>query len=133
MGEAMKLRGLLAASTMLVVAGAATLSATGAEAHHSAAMFDKSKTVTLAGTVKELQWTSPHCWIQLMVPGDTGLSEWSIEMGAPFELLRNGVRRSSLKPGDKVTIVINPTRSGTMGGLFVSAVDGAGQPIGNGH
>jgi hypothetical protein len=132
MEEAVKLRGLLAASTMVVVAGASLL-ATGAEAHHSAAMFDKSKTVTLAGTVKELQWTSPHCWIQLMAPGDTGLSEWSIEMGAPFELLRNGIRQSSLKPGDKITVVINPTRSGSKGGLFVSAMDGAGQPIGTGH
>ena len=129
----MKLRELLAASTLPGVVGAAALLATGAEAHHSAAMFDKSKTVTLAGTVKELQWTSPHCWIQLMAPGDAGLSEWSIEMGAPFELLRNGIRQSSLKPGDKVTVVINPTRSGSKGGLFVSAVDSAGQPIGSGH
>ena len=104
-----------------------------AQAHHSAAMFDKSKTVTLTGAVREMQWTSPHCWIQLLVPGDAGTGEWSIEMGAPFELIRNGLRRSTLKPGDKITVVINPTRSGSMGGLFVSAVDGNGQPIGKAH
>ena len=117
----------------LIAAGAAALMATGAEAHHSAAMFDKSKTVTLTGAVREMQWTSPHCWIQLLVPGDAGTGEWSIEMGAPFELIRNGLRRSSLKPGDKITVVINPTRSGSMGGLFVSAVDGNGLPIGKAH
>ena len=126
----MKLCGLLVASTLLGLSGAATLLAPGAEAHHSAAMFDKSKTMTLSGTVKELEWTSPHCWIQLMTSGDAGPAEWSIEMGAPFELVRSGWRPSSLKPGDKVTVVINPTRSGTKGGLFVSAMDGAGRPIG---
>ena len=117
----------------LIAAGAAALMATGAEAHHSAAMFDKSKTVTLTGAVREMQWTSPHCWIQLVVPGDAGTGEWSIEMGAPFELIRNGLRRSSLKPGDKITVVINPTRSGSMGGLFVSAIDANGLPIGKAH
>ncbi len=116
-----------------ILAGAAALLATGAEAHHSAAMFDKSKTVTLSGTVKELEWTSPHCWIQILTSGDAGPTEWSIEMGAPFELVRNGLRRSSLSTGDKITVVINPTRSGSTGGLFVSAVDGNGQPIGKAH
>ncbi len=52
----------------LVLLGVSLLLGTGAaSAHHSAAMFDPSKEVTLTGTVKEFQWTSPHCWIQVLV------------------------------------------------------------------
>ncbi len=116
-----------------ILIGAVTLAAMGAEAHHSAAMFDKTRTVTLTGTVRELQWTSPHCWIQLLAPADAGAAEWSIEMGAPFELYRGGWRPSILKPGDKITVVFNPTRDGSKGGLFVSAADVDGRPIGKGR
>ncbi len=116
-----------------VLIGAMALAATAAEAHHSAAMFDKTRTVTLTGTVRELQWTSPHCWIQMLAPADGGPAEWSIEMGAPFELYRGGWRPSILKPGDKITVVFNPTRDGSKGGLFVSAMDVDGRPIGKGH
>ena len=104
-----------------------------AQAHHSAAMFDRTKTSTVSGTVKELQWTSPHCWLQVISPSDAGPVEWSIEMGAPFELYRGGWRPAILKPGDKITVVYNPTRDGAKGGLFVSAVGPDGQPIGKGH
>jgi hypothetical protein len=99
-------------------------------AHHSAAMFDREKTQTISGTVKQLQWTSPHCWLQVLAPSDAGPVEWSIEMGAPIELYRGGWRPAILKPGDKVTVVFNPTRDGSKGGLYVSAVGGDGQPIG---
>ena len=104
-----------------------------AEAHHSAAMFDRTKTQSLSGTVKELQWTSPHCWLQVMAASDTGPVEWSIEMGAPIELYRGGWRPTILKPGDKITVVFNPTRDGAKGGLFVSALGPDGQAIGKGH
>ncbi len=118
-----------------VVIGALALAATEAQAHHSAAMFDKTKTFTLTGTVRVLQWTSPHCWIQILAPADSGAApaEWSIEMGAPFELYRGGWRPTILKPGDKITVVANPTRDGSKGGLFVSAADADGKPIGKGH
>jgi len=104
-----------------------------AQAHHSASMFDRTKTSTVSGTVKELQWTSPHCWLQVMAPSDAGTLEWSIEMGAPIELYRGGWRPAILKPGDKITVVFNPTRDGSKGGLFVSAVGADGQPVGKGH
>jgi hypothetical protein len=115
-----------------LLAAAATLCATSAQAHHSAAMFDRSRTVTVTGTVKELQWTSPHCWLQVVSLGPPAV-EWSVEMGAPFELYRGGWRPAILKPGDKVTVVLNPTRDGSNGGLFVSALGADGQPIGTAH
>ena len=102
-----------------------------AQAHHSYAMFDRSKTVTLNGVVKQYQWTNPHSWIQLTVPNESGGSEeWSIEMGSPFELLRVGWVSTTVKAGDKVTIQVHPVKDGSKGGGFVSGTDAAGKPLG---
>jgi hypothetical protein len=100
-------------------------------AHHSGAMFDDKKSTTLTGTVKDYQWTNPHCWIQVLVPGAQGPIEWSIEMGSPAQLFRGGWKRGTLKPGDKITVAIHPLRDGTNGGLFVSAIGPEGNPIGS--
>ena len=103
-------------------------------AHHSRAMFDATKRVTLAGTVKDFQWTNPHCWIQVLVPDPSNPSaepvEWGIEMGAPVEMMRKGWKPGSLSPGDKVTIVINPLRDGQHGGLVVAVTGPDGKIIG---
>jgi hypothetical protein len=109
---------------------ALSLVALPATAHHSGAMFDDRKSITLSGTVKEFQWTNPHCWIQVLVPGPGETVEWSVEMGAPFELLRTGLRPRTLKPGDKITVVVHPMRDGKPAGLFVSAVGPDGKPLG---
>jgi len=112
---------------------ALTLSAAGAApalAHHSFAMFDNQKTVTLEGTVKEFQWTNPHTWIQIVVKDPSGKDvEWSVEGGSPNGLSRQGWKRQSLKPGDKASVVIHPLKDGTNGGSLVSATVN-GQPIG---
>jgi hypothetical protein len=100
-----------------------------AAAHHSGAMFDDKKTVTLSGTVKAFQWTNPHCWIQVLVPSQSGPVEWSVEMGAPFEVYRTGLRPTTLKAGDKITVVIHPVRDGGRGGLYVSATGADGKPL----
>jgi hypothetical protein len=110
------------------------LIASSALAHHSRAMFDQTKQVTLVGTVKEFQWTNPHCWIQVLVPDTKNPQaepvEWGIEMGAPVELMRKGWKPKSLNPGDKVTIIINPLRDGQHGGLVVSVTGPDGKIIG---
>ena len=90
-------------------------------AHHSGAMFDAQKTVTLRGTVKAFQWSNPHCWIQLLVPKEGVTREWSVEMGSTTELYRSGWRPHTLQPGDKVTVVVHPTRDGSLGAQFLSA------------
>jgi hypothetical protein len=114
-----------------VVLGALLLlSALPAAAHHSGVMFDDAKSVTLTGTVKAYQWTNPHCWIQVLVPGPEGTQEWSVEMGAPFELFRGGWRPTTLKTGDSITVTVRPMRDGTRGGLYVSATDANGKPFG---
>ena len=100
-------------------------------AHHSMAMFDQTKTVTLSGTVKEFQWTNPHCYIQLMVKDASGKDvEWSLEMGAPMYLYAKGWRPASLKPGMAISVAINPLRNGDPGGVVLTAATADGKPIG---
>jgi hypothetical protein len=103
-------------------------------AHHSSAMFDQQKRVTVAGTVIQFQWTNPHCWIQLMVPdaSDSTLpaSEWSIEMASPIQVFQGGWKPTTLKPGDKIAVIIHPARDGSKSGIFISATGPEGQALG---
>jgi len=102
-----------------------------AQAHHAFSVFNMTKTVTLSGTVKEFQWTNPHSFIQLLVPTDGVMQEWSIEMGSPMNLMRIGWKPKSLRAGDNITVVIHPARDATKGGSFMSAVAADGKPLGN--
>ena len=90
-------------------------------AHHSFAMFDRQKETVLKGTVKTFQWTNPHSFIELEVVDPQGaIASYSIEMNSPNNLNRQGWKSTSLKPGDKVAVTMNPLRDGTRGGLFVN-------------
>ena len=117
----------------LALAGvaAASMAGSAAFAHHSFAMFDNTKTLTLEGTVKEFQWTNPHTWVQLMVKdARTGKTvEWSIEGAAPNGLKRQGWTRNSIKAGDKAVIMIHPMKEPGPGGTLISATIN-GQKIG---
>jgi hypothetical protein len=117
----------------LCLAGAAAaMSAIPAQAHHSFAMFDAEKKVTLDGTVKEFQWTNPHSWILLTVSDAQGKAEqWAIEMGGPSGLARQGWVPKTLTPGMKVQAVIHPLRDGTPGGQFMAVTLPDGTQLGN--
>lgn len=116
------------------LAAAVVLLGPSALAHHSFAMFDRTKPTTLEGVVKEFQWTSPHIWIQVMVPdGKGGEKEWSIEGGAPGPMARSGGWNGrTIKPGDKVTVVISPLRDGAAGGSLVRITLPGGKVMGMG-
>ena len=102
-----------------------------APAHHSFAMFDQTKQVTLKGVVREFQWTNPHSWLQLKVVNAKGENEdWAIEMLSPSVLSRMGWKRNSIRAGDEVTVVINPVRNGAHGGNMLSVKDKAGREVG---
>ncbi len=117
--------------TLTIAAAGAIAIAGPALAHHSFAMFDSQKEVTLVGTIREFQWTNPHTWIQVAVPDATGaLVDWSVEGGNPGDLARRGWKKISLKPGDKVTVKIHPMKNGTAGGSLVSAALEDGTIIG---
>lgn len=97
-------------------------------AHHSAAMFDHAKTVTLQGTVKEFQYTNPHSWLIVMVPDPAGQSvEWGFEAEGPSTLLRVGIKAQTFQPGDKVTVVANPMKDGRPAGSWVTVTKADGK------
>ena len=114
-------------------AGAALVAASSvALAHHSFAMFDAGKQSTLAGTVKEFQWTNPHAWILLMVANSDGqLDQWAIEMGGPGGLARQGWIPKTLTPGMKTSVDVHPLRDGTHGGQFLAVTLPDGTQLGN--
>ena len=90
-------------------------------AHHSAAMFDDTKVVELRGTVKALQWTNPHVWLQVMVGDHGSATEWSFEGGSPNSLSRQGWRSTTFKAGDVVTVRLRPMKDATAAGQFIGA------------
>jgi hypothetical protein len=105
-----------------VVAGLfATLSAP-VLAHHSVAMFDLTRNVTIEGTVKEFQFTNPHSWLQIMVNNSDGTTvEWDFEAQGPSSLLRVGIKAKTFSPGDKVTVVAHPMKDGRTAGALITA------------
>ena len=108
--------------TKAILALLAVLATGTVAAHHSFAMFDQSKRITLKGSVTAFQWTNPHAFIQLAVTSAAGAKEeWSIELNSPNNLKRQGWSSTSLKPGDQVTLETFPLRdqSDHMGGLFI--------------
>jgi hypothetical protein len=92
-----------------------------AMAHHSTAMFDFTKTVTLEGTIKDFQWTNPHTWTVVTVTGKPGVAgEYGLEGMSPNYLARNGWTKRTLKSGDKVKLAVHPLKDGRKGGFMVS-------------
>ena len=84
-----------------------------AAAHHSTAEFDYTKQVTIKGIVKEVQWTNPHSYIQLLADGaGPARTQWSVEIGSPSLNINMGWRKNSVKPGDVVTMNLSPARNG---------------------
>ena len=100
--------------------------------HHSFAMFDTTKQMTLVGTVTAFEWTNPHAYIELDVPGESGVKHWSIELGSPSILQQAGWHFKDLKYGDKVTAVVNPLKSGQAGALLMRVTLADGRVLGNG-
>ena len=110
---------------------AATVLAAPVLAHHSASMFDDTRVVEKKGIVKELQWTNPHVWLQVIVEEKGTKTEWSLEGGSPNTLSRQGWRATTFKAGDAVTVRFNPMKDGSAAGLFVGArFDSDGKTIG---
>jgi hypothetical protein len=112
-------------------ASAAVVASSPALAHHSFAMFDSDQKTTLAGTVKEFQWSNPHAWIFVMVPNHDGqLEQWAVEMGGPGQIARQGWTAKTLAPGMDVKLTIHPLRDGTNGGQFMAVTLPDGTQLG---
>jgi hypothetical protein len=111
------MRGFL--KQVALLSGLAAAAASGpALAHHSFAVYDKTKVITLKGDVKAFQWTNPHCviWFVVKPEGGGAPQEWGVETTSPGVLTRSGWTRNSLKPGDHVAVEFSPLRDGSHGG-----------------
>ena len=106
---------------LLTILAVTLLLSAPALAHHSFAMFDPVKVITLKGTVGEFRWVNPHVSLFVKVNGsDDPRNLWSVELTSPGNLTRLGWSRKSLKVGDRVMVEVNPLRDGNHGGGFRS-------------
>ncbi|MDB5974498.1 MAG: hypothetical protein JWR07_1258 [Nevskia sp.] len=113
----------------VLAAGAMLLATAPASAHHSFAMFDPQHPVQVEGTVKSWEFTNPHSWLVLMVMRDGTPVEYNIEGASVNTLIRQGFGPHTFAPGDKITVVISPLKSGADGGAFVKAIKADGTTL----
>ena len=100
-------------------------------AHHGSAAFDTGKTVILNGTVREWVYSNPHCLLRLDVTGEDGkVVQWVAEGQAPNVIFPAGYRKDSFKPGDQVTITVEPVKLGQPMGRILQAVLADGKTLG---
>jgi hypothetical protein len=107
-----------ALSVTALICGAATL----AWYHHAAApVFDLNAEKTVAGVVKQVDWTNPHIWVWVDVQNASGqVQTWGFEGMSPNFLTRRGWTRTSLLPGMRITVTFRPLRDGKAGGMFMT-------------
>jgi hypothetical protein len=99
-------------------------------AHHSTAIYDSDNPIELVGTVKEWQFTNPHCFIVLETVGADGVAQtWSVEGGNTAGLFRRGWTPQTLQPGDEIMLTVRPLRSGAFGGNYSNPRWADGTPI----
>ena len=102
-------------------------------AHNSFTMFDMTKRITVSGTVTSFEWTNPHAYIEIDTLDEAGaVKHWSVELGSPSILQQAGWKFSSLKKGDKTTLIINPLKTGQAGGFLFQATLPDGRSLTNG-
>ena len=97
-------------------------------AHHGAASFDTSQEITLKGTVTEWTWFNPHCFLKFDVKADDGtVRSWAVEAGNPTDMTKRGWSRNSFKPGDQVTVTLQPVKTGAPVGRIRSVLLASGR------
>jgi Family of unknown function (DUF6152) len=102
-------------------------------AHHGSAAFDAGKKVTLKGTVTEWFWANPHCLLQFEVKDNSGQAvHWVAETSNPPDMVNHGWSKQSLKPGDQVTVTVEPVRNGKPIGRVIQVVLPDGKKLGGG-
>ncbi len=112
----------------LLALGFAIGMTTPTQSHHSLSVFDYDTETTVTGTVTSFVYRNPHCFLHVAVKGEDGaVTAWAVEMSAIPAMIRRGVRKSTFKAGDTVTVTVNPMRSGDTAGKFVSAIAADGK------
>lgn len=125
--------------TVIKTGGAALLlsgmlfGSTAVYAHHSFAMFDAEKNITVNGTVKQVDYANPHVWVYLTVVNAKGQPEtWGMEGGNLGGLYRMGWTKDAVKAGDKITMQVHPLKDGTPGGQIMRVTLADGKVFGRG-
>ncbi len=122
MSRAIVAAGVVALTLMLVQAPAA--------AHHSAAMFDTTAEVTLKGTVAEWVWANPHCTLRIDVKDADGTTKrWAVATSNIADLSKRGWTRRTFNPGDELTVIIQPAKSGEPVGMIKNIVMSDGRKL----
>ena len=96
--------------------------------HHSHAMFDHAKQISVTGTVTEYVYRNPHVFLYIDVKGENGEveSHW-IEMSNLTNMIRRGIGKSTFKHGDTVTVNLHPLSDGRPGGSYITVVAADGK------
>jgi len=121
----------LRALTCTLALGATLCLAPPALPHHSNVAFEVEKVITITGVVKEMRWSNPHTWLIVTVDENGKKVDWACEGRAPGVLLRAGWSRTSLKPGDKVTVDMSPAKDGSKTSLVARVTKGDGTILAN--
>ena len=118
-------------SVVLALAVGALIVSVPVFAHHGNAAFDVGKKVTLKGTVTEWVWANPHCWLKFDVKNDKGnVAHWVAETNNLADMIERGWSMRSFKPGDEVTVTVEPVKNGNPAGRVLQVVLSNGQTLG---
>mgnify|MGYP000935950149 CR=1 FL=1 len=117
----------------LFLAGACAVVGSAAIAHHSFAMFDRSKQVKVTGTVRAFEWTNPHTWLWVDTVNDKGETvTWGFEGAAPGEMARlRGWTKTTFTKGETVTVEASPLKDGRPGGSMGKVMRADGSSVGS--
>lgn len=114
-----------------LLALAALMGTGSASAHHSRAVYDLSRYVEVKGTVVDWKWTSPHSELKLAVADASGkTAEWVLECPSPAFMVRYGWKRTDIKLGDKISVLLRPMRDGSLGGSTSQVTLASGKVMG---
>jgi len=120
-------------ATAAVVIGLLTVSVS-LFGHHGNAEFDIGKKVTVKGTVTKWSWSNPHCFLTFDAKGDNGqVVQWVVETQPPRSVTANGFGQYTFKPGDEVTVTLEPVKNGQPLGRMLEVVLPSGKKLATGH
>ena len=116
---------LLSASLLALVVAPAPV-----DAHHGGAAYNLTRSITLEATITRFDWANPHALIAFTAAGEAGTTdEWTAETAGPVILTRAGWTKTTLRPGDRVTIVGQPARNGSKTMLLQRVVFADGRTL----
>jgi hypothetical protein len=117
--------------TAVLAAAIALAGSSPAWSHHSHAMFDHDKEVTIKGTVTDWVFRNPHVFLYVNVKTDTGeMVKYAVEMSNITNMLKVGFSRTTFKAGDEVTVTVHPLNDGRPGGNYIVATSADGKTFG---